>query len=99
MNPVRSHEATEVLRPPVGWDDGDPDALPRGVELPVRRSENGFQMTSWWKPTADELERLNAGGVVELVCVGTRHPIVSLGVACPELENGGLGRADVSAAR
>lgn len=66
MNPVRSHEATEVLRPPVGWDDGDPDALPRGVEL---------------------------------VCIGTRHPIVSLGVACPELENGGLGRADVSAAR
>lgn len=85
MNPVRVSEATETLKPPAGWDDGDPH-LPRGVELPVRRSENGFQMTSWWRPTPEELETLNAGGVVELVCVGTAHPIVALGVADPVLE-------------
>lgn len=86
MSPVRSKEATEVLRPPEGLDDGDPH-LATVSPLPVRRSENGFQMTSYWRPSEDELAILNAGGVVELVCVGTRHPIVALGAVDLELED------------
>lgn len=85
MLPVRITNATQILSPPAGWDDGDP-ALGPCHELPIRRSEDGFQMTSWWKPTDEELAILNRGGFVEFVAVGDRHPVVALGAVDPKLE-------------
>lgn len=41
-------------------------------------------MISIWKPSAEELAVLNAGGGVELIVLGTTHPVVSLGVAPAE---------------
>lgn len=37
-------------------------------------------MVSFWRPTAEELEQLNAGGLVTLYVFGTMHPPVSIGV-------------------
>lgn len=76
---------------PRDWDESNG---PCGT-LPVRRQVEGVPagrpflgLYSNWKPDSDELARLNAGQVVELMCCGTQ-PAVSISVvpcADPEVE-------------
>ena len=45
--------------------------------LPVRVEQEGIYNSHYsaWKPDAAELARLNAGGVIELCCVGIQPPV------------------------
>ena len=64
---------------PKGWDnelDGQCDALCIMDTL----CAGSAAMTSFWKPSAQELEILNQGGMVQLWVVGHGHPPVALGV-------------------
>lgn len=67
---------------PKDWDESANG--PCGT-LTVRRQVEGAGPTAFlglysnWKPSADELVRLNAGHVVELMCCGVQ-PAVSVGV-------------------
>lgn len=81
---------------PRDWDESNG---PCGT-LPVRRQVEGtpagrpfIGLYSNWKPDADELARLNAGGVVELMCCGTQ-PAVSVSVVpCADPEAPKLDKA------
>ena len=59
---------------PRNWDD-ERDG-PCGT-LPVRVEPVGIYNYHYsaWKPGAEELALLNAGGVVELCCVGVQPPV------------------------
>ncbi len=67
-----------VLGAPEGWDQKE---LPCGA-LPITRTEcDGFPaVVSFWRPTAEELAQLSAGGTVALWVIGSTMPPVSLTV-------------------
>lgn len=70
---------------------GAPSDMQEDCEpLPVCsfKNQHGPWQASFWKPDADELAILNAGGTVCL-CVraeGRQHPVVSMGVEPKEPE-------------
>ena len=78
MNRHEHPSNNAVLGAPKGWDQA---ALPCGA-LPVTRTEAEGQpcIASYWKPTAEELAALNAGGLVALWVIGATMPPVSLQV-------------------
>ena len=73
---VRDQNADFVK--PEGWDESKDGVC---GQLPIRREQIGRRTYHFsnWRPSAQELAILNAGGVVELCCVGVQPP-VSVGV-------------------
>lgn len=80
MNFVKHPACNHVIGAPRDWDQRalSCDALPVNV-LPLPE-QNCLQLTSYWKPTPDELIELNSGGYVTLGVLGRSHPVVTLGV-------------------
>jgi hypothetical protein len=78
MEKVQHSSNNMVLGAPPGWQQ---DVLPCDA-LPVTLTEmNGLPtVVSFWKPTADELLLLCAGGSVALSIIGESMPPVSLSV-------------------
>lgn len=78
MNKHQHPSNNDVLGAPKGWDQGE---LPCSA-LPITRTEvEGFAcVDSYWKPTAEELAVLNAGGSVALTVLGATMPPVQLWV-------------------
>jgi len=78
MQRVQHPSNNGVLGAPEGWDQS---SLPVNA-LPITRTEvNGVPaVASFWKPSAEELERLNAGGSVSLWVIGGTMPPVALEV-------------------
>lgn len=71
------------LAPPGGWDaEKHGECLPLPVFAEV--SNGGMHMTSAWRPSAEELVALNAGGAVAMTIFGTLHPPIALGVFAVE---------------
>jgi hypothetical protein len=84
MNPIRPKSTTRELGKPVDWDEaknGKCDTLPI-EDLTI---DTLLFMRSLWKPSADELATLNAGGCVELYIQGSVHPVVAMSVSQPEI--------------
>lgn len=81
VTPAKGNGEIVPFGKPKDWDDR---LGPCGT-LPVRREIEGVEgamyaaLYSNWKPNSDELARLAAGHVVELMCCGTQ-PAVSMGV-------------------
>lgn len=78
MNKLEIAGKTRDLGKPIDWDDskGICDSLAiRDMEAP-----HGNVMLSEWKPTAEELKRLNAGASIYLGVTGFSHPPVYLEV-------------------
>lgn len=76
MTPVKvSGQNFTFTKPSRDWDD-DKDG--ECGDLPVRR-ENGRNgkayLYSNWMPDEEELRTLNAGGSIELLCVGVQPPV------------------------
>lgn len=78
MRGVQHPSNTRVLGAPTGWDQED---LPCGA-LPVTDLKIATQpcVASYWRPSADELQRLNEGRSVVLYVVGRGMPPVAVGV-------------------
>lgn len=59
---------------PENWDDGQDGHC---YALAVRREVHGrlVHHISQWKPTVEELMRLNRGAIVELTCVSVQPPV------------------------
>jgi hypothetical protein len=72
MTPDRIDGATHELRAPVGWDVAEHGPCEK---LPVRVV--GECCESAWRPTPEEIEFLQAGGMVVLRIYG-RQPAVAL---------------------
>lgn len=74
MNIYQHPACNEVLLPP----KGDADCRP----LPILRMQDtdGVPVTmSFWKPTPEELQQLNAGGVIALHVWGRTHAPLYVG--------------------
>lgn len=78
MNRHQHPSNNGVLGAPEGWNQAE---LPCGA-LPITRMEaDGHPaVVSFWKPTAEELAMLNAGGSVALWVLGQSMPPVSVEV-------------------
>lgn len=83
MDIMHHPQTTQVLGAPPGWDpkDGPCDALP----VIVIPSSNGQVLQSYWKPDAQEIAMLAAGGYISLGIFSKEHPVVALG-ATPAVE-------------
>lgn len=79
MNRTQHPSNNQVISAPVGHDQQELpcDALPVTV---VDYGGGKLGMVSFWRPTAEELQQLAAGGLVMLSVMGTMHPMVALGV-------------------
>lgn len=75
MTPVKIKGETSSLKKPRNWDESRDG--PCG-ELSVRVEPFGIYLDyrSNWKPSVVELKRLNAGGVIELSCIGGQPPVM-----------------------
>lgn len=78
MNRHQHPSNNGVLGAPAGWDQAE---LPCGA-LPITRTDVDGRpaIVSFWKPTAEELAMLNAGGSVALWVLGHTMPPVSMEV-------------------
>jgi hypothetical protein len=86
MRPTHTRDHTTNFTPPIGWDqerDG------HCGELSVRREVAGagrdlIYHYSTWTPTPAERDRIAAGEVIELCCVGIQPPVRIDVVPAPE---------------
>ena len=78
MDKIQHPSNNGVLGAPAGWDQGE---LPCNA-LPVTHTHVGDlpAVLSYWRPAADELAALTAGGAVRLWVVGATMPPVMLDV-------------------
>ncbi len=78
MRPTAIKDQNADFAKPRNWDE---ERDGKCMSLPVRVEPVGLYNYHYsaWKPDAEELAELLAGGVVELCCVGQQPP-VSVGV-------------------
>lgn len=82
MNPTQHSSNNRVLGAPPGWDQ---QTTPVSALAVTDTRFNGTPgVASFWRPSAEELAALNAGGLVMLNVIGTTMPPVCLGVALAE---------------
>lgn len=83
---ICNFEGARPLGAPQGWDqslDGACGVLPI-VDAIDEQSRFNF-MYSVWRPTAEELELLSAGGAIRLGIMGRVHPVIQMAVLTPEV--------------
>lgn len=80
MSPVEFEGQSLLLGPPPGTPRGECGALPVLIE---EGGTFGRTYCSYWKPSAEELAALVAGGHVRLRVRGNGHPPVSVDVPPP----------------
>lgn len=81
MDPIQHPSNNKVLGAPKGWDQG---GLPCSALAVTTFTHAGFDgLASFWKPSAQELAELNAGGTVMLTVFGQGMPPVSVATAPP----------------
>ena len=78
MRPTQHPSNNRVLGAPAGWDRSE---LPCGALAITDQIIDGVpHVVSFWRPDADDLAKLNAGGTVALWIVGRTMPPASVGV-------------------
>jgi hypothetical protein len=78
MNKVQHPSNNHVLGAPAGWNQGD---VPCSALAVTRTKCDGLPVVvSYWRPDAEELAALDAGGCVALSVVGATMPPVMLTV-------------------
>lgn len=82
MKPVNHPSNTRTLQPPAGWDQGGLPVEPLGIT--DQWVEGILCVWSFWRPDAEELAALNAGGYVVLSIVGRTMPPAAVMVTVPE---------------
>lgn len=82
MKPVSHPSNTRTLQAPVGWDQSGLPVEPLGIT--DQYVEGVHCVWSFWRPDAEELAALNAGGHVVLSIVGRTMPPAALMVTVPE---------------
>lgn len=78
MRPTQHPSNNAVLGAPPGATIDECRALP--ITRILYQPGNSAAVVSYWQPTAEQLELLNAGKPVWLSVMGTTHPPVAIGV-------------------
>ncbi len=76
MNPVHHVSNNMLLGPPTGVSDDDCLTLPATMLIDGTQVPPHYTIQSYWKPTHEELAKLNANGTVILSVIGQQHPMV-----------------------
>lgn len=76
MNFVHHSSNNMLLGAPQGVSKEDCATLPATMTV---ADDQVTTITSWWKPTPQELEVLNSNGAIILVVWGKGHPMVYIG--------------------
>ncbi|MGK5031459.1 hypothetical protein [Janthinobacterium sp. DSP2-3-3] len=78
MQKIQHPSNNSVLGAPAGWDQGE---LPCST-LPITRTHVGDlpAVVSYWRPNAEELAVLSAGGSIALWVLGASMPPVNLSI-------------------
>ena len=82
MYPTTFHPEERVISPPTGQHE-EMSGL-RAVIGTVEGTDTCV-MTSYWKPTPEDLERLRAGGGIYLTVMCDRHPPVLMTTCANEV--------------
>ena len=78
MRPTQHSSNNRVLGAPAGWDQSE---LPCGAIAVTDVIADGVPcVLTFWRPSAEELAQLNAGGLISLSIVGRTMPPAALGV-------------------
>lgn len=82
MRRVQHPSNNDVLAAPGGWRQ---DALPCNA-LPITRTEVAGMpcVISFWRPTAEDLVKLNAGALLALFVIGETTPPLGIEICDPE---------------
>ncbi|EPR09898.1 hypothetical protein M527_07175 [Sphingobium indicum IP26] len=73
---------------PAGWDEAR-DGFCGVLEVHLTTLAGHPAFESLWKPSAEDLATLNAGGTVALYVLGHGHPPVAIGVRSPSIAEQG----------
>lgn len=83
MKPIEFEGQTTLLAPPPGTKRGDCGALPVIIH---KSGPFVVSMSSFWKPSPEDITALNSGAHIRLDVYGGQHPPVWLSVdRCAEL--------------
>lgn len=74
MQSTRTRDATANFTPPKNWD-AERDGPCFDLQVRVEPYSVYNQFTSTWKPSAQDIAHIIAGGVIELHMVGTMCPV------------------------
>ncbi len=78
MRTTQHSSNNRVLGAPAGWDQAE---LPCGAIALTDVIADGVPcVVTFWRPTAEEIDELQAGGLVSLSVVGRSMPPVAIGV-------------------
>jgi hypothetical protein len=77
MNIVDTVFTTDQLGAPPNWDEARDGKC---LTLPTVRVEERNSYASFWLPSKEDLEKLNAGQPICLEIIGRSHPVVSVHV-------------------
>lgn len=76
MEGIKFEGHTHIFGKPEGWSDEDCYGLPLRVQNVVLPSGVGVQAcVSCWKPTPEELAKINETGVIWLTVIGGQPPV------------------------
>jgi hypothetical protein len=80
MNAVPITGCTRLLNKPADWDE-ERDGPCGSLAIRDETLHGSAVMVSAWKPSAADIAKLQAGGLVMLYVVGTIHPPCGMEVA------------------
>lgn len=85
MKNIKTRDETHVFKKPGNWDEcsGGNDCGDLSVRADKFANTEIVQLNSTWRPTADELAKLNRGGVIEVSLLQPTQPPMCVGVVDP----------------
>jgi hypothetical protein len=70
MEPADFPEANAVIQPPIGTDKSQVKAIRARLEVIRGGNLDGAKaITTAWKPSAEDIDRITQGGLVHLTCL------------------------------
>ena len=80
MYPVKVERETNIFKKPPDWDD-EKNGVCMGLSVRKEQICGLHHHFSNWRPDAEELAILNAGGVIEICCVNVQPPLAVSAIA------------------
>jgi len=83
---VRTNKTTGIYGAPHNAPEGSIDGLPFHREPVDIGGVEVTSVTSYWKPTAEELDALAAGALIEVRMLGEPIPPIAINIADDDVE-------------
>jgi len=84
MDPLPHPQRTRSFGRPANWDEARDGPCGTLDIADIVTPERYAAMQSLWRPSAEDLNKLNRGGAIALWIYGTTHPVVAMAAIEPE---------------